>query len=102
MPAAGVAPEDHVEVWLIDSPDPERNPHLEFVLDDTVEVISELRAAGKTVYLHCVRAESRTPTLAALYAMRAFGQSGPEAFEAVQQSLPRANPNPLFRSILGV
>ncbi|MCZ3386974.1 MAG: hypothetical protein LH630_08420, partial [Actinomycetia bacterium] len=25
---------DHVEVWLIDSPDPEANPNLEFVIDD--------------------------------------------------------------------
>ncbi|MCY7300199.1 MAG: hypothetical protein LH616_13435, partial [Ilumatobacteraceae bacterium] len=27
-------PQDHVEVWLIDSPDPEANPNLEFVIDD--------------------------------------------------------------------
>jgi ADP-ribosyl-[dinitrogen reductase] hydrolase len=67
VPAPGVAPADHVEVWLIDVPDSDQNPHLEFVFDDTVAAITNLRAEGKTVLLHCVQAQSRTPTLAALY-----------------------------------
>lgn len=101
-PAAGIAPEDHVEVWLIDSSWEGSNPHLEFVLEDTADVVAELRAEGKTVYLHCVRAESRTPTVAAMYAMRAHGQSAQEAFDSVVAVLPNAHPNSRFRQALGV
>ena len=51
---AHVAPEDHVEFRLVDTSDPEDNPHLEFVLADAAAVIKELRDEGKTVFVHCV------------------------------------------------
>ncbi len=63
----GVAPEDHATFWVIDSPLGEDNAHAAFVLRDAAAAVERFRAEGKTVLLHCVRAESRTPTVAALY-----------------------------------
>ena len=86
----------HVDVRLIDSPDPERNPNLGFAIDDTVRFITAQRDADRTVYLHCVRAESRTPTIAAAYLSSLLGIPGTEALARVRQTLPNANPNPGF------
>ena len=60
----------HTEVRLIDSPEPDENPHLDYVLLDTVRLVEQLRAEGRTVLVHCVAAYSRTPTVAALYGAR--------------------------------
>ena len=68
VPMAGVRPQDHVEVWLMDSEDPAANPNLGFVYADTAAVIRVLRAEGRRVLLHCVAAEQRTPTVAVAYA----------------------------------
>lgn len=57
-----------VEVRLIDDCDPAKNLNLDFVLTDTVAVVAALRAEGHTVLLHCAQAQSRTPSVAALYA----------------------------------
>ncbi len=92
--------DEHVDVRLIDSPHTALNPNLEFVIDDTVRYITARRDAGKTVYLHCVRAESRTPAVAAAYLANRLGISGPDALERVRQTLPNANPNPGFVSYL--
>jgi ADP-ribosyl-[dinitrogen reductase] hydrolase len=88
----------HVEVRLIDRVG--ANPHLAFVLDDTVRVVEELRAAGRTVLVHCVQAQSRTPTVAALYGMRRRGVPAAEALADVMRVLPSAHPNPEFRAAL--
>ena len=69
-PAEGIAPQHHVEVWLIDRSDPSENPNLDLVLRDAVDAVDALRAEGRTVLLHCVQAQSRTPTVAALYGSR--------------------------------
>lgn len=58
---------EHLEVRLVDQDEVEYNPNLGFVLRDTVELLPKLRAEGKTVLLHCVQAQSRTPTVAALF-----------------------------------
>ncbi len=99
VPAAGVAPEDHVEVWLVDSSRRVANPNLQFVLADTAEVLADLRAEGKTVLLHCVQAQSRTPTVAALYAV-GLGIPGEQALADVCSALPHAQPNPAFKAAL--
>ena len=65
----------HVEVRLIDRPEVDENPHLDFVLTDAVRAVERLRAEGRTVLLHCVGAYSRTPTVAALYGARRSGIS---------------------------
>ena len=68
VPMAGVRPQDHVEVWLMDSEDPTDNPNLGFVFADTAAVLAALRAEGRRVLLHCVAGEQRTPTVAVAYA----------------------------------
>ena len=100
-PAPRVAAADHVEVWLIDVEDRAENPHLEFVLHDTVRTIAELRAQGRTVLLHCVASESRTPTVAALYGAHVAGITAAHALDEVKAVLPQARPNPTFAQVLG-
>ncbi|CAJ1581903.1 ADP-ribosylglycohydrolase family protein [[Mycobacterium] wendilense] len=90
----------HVEVRLIDRTDPDENPHLDFVLLDTVRAIEALRAQGRTVLVHCAEAYSRTPTVAALYGARLRGVSVNEALQDVLAVLPDANPNAAFREAL--
>ncbi len=87
----------HLEARLIDSADPDENPHLDFVLCDTVRTIDDLRAQGRTVLVHCVEAYSRTPTVAALYGAR---RGVDDALQDVLAVLPDANPNPAFREAL--
>lgn len=55
---------------LCEEIEPDANPNLDFVLIDTVRLIEQLRNEGRTVLLHCVACQSRTPTVAALYAAR--------------------------------
>ena len=97
---AGVAPGDHVEVWLLDERDRAKNPNLDLVLADTADTVAALRAEGRTVLLHCVAAHSRTPTVAALYAHRHRGVPMDQAITEVSNALPAANPNPGFRAAL--
>jgi ADP-ribosyl-[dinitrogen reductase] hydrolase len=89
-----------VEVRLVDRTGPDENGHLDFVLDDTVTLIQQLRAEGHTVLLHCVQAYSRTPTVAALYGARQHGTSTESALADVLAVLPSAYPNPAFRLAL--
>jgi ADP-ribosyl-[dinitrogen reductase] hydrolase len=100
VPASGVAAGDHVELWLIDDRDPARNRNLDFVLADAAAAVAALRAEGKTVLLHCVQAESRTPAVAALYGARLTGRTPVEALADIVKVLPRANPNVAFRAAL--
>ena len=90
----------HVEVRLIDRPERDENPNLDFVLLDTVRVIEQLRREGRTVLVHCVGAYSRTPTVAALYGARLRDISGGDALHDVIAALPGANPNRAFRQAL--
>jgi len=46
VPAVGVRPNDHVEVWLVDYPDPAHNPNRRFVLHDAVDALEALRTEG--------------------------------------------------------
>ncbi|MEV5053670.1 ADP-ribosylglycohydrolase family protein [Arthrobacter sp. LAR12-1-1.1] len=96
-----VAAEDHAAFWVVDSPFGEDNAHAAFVLRDAAAAVERFRTEGKTVLLHCVRAESRTPTVAALYGARVAGVSPIEALEDVRRVLPGTNPNPLFLRLLG-
>jgi ADP-ribosyl-[dinitrogen reductase] hydrolase len=85
---------------LIDIVDPDTNPNLDFVLTDTVRLIEQLRNEGRTVLLHCVACQSRTPTVAALYGARKQGISGMLALQDVTAVLPNAWPNSDFRRAL--
>ena len=90
----------HVEVRLIDRPERDENPNLDFVLLDTVRVIEQLRREGRTVLVHCVGAYSRTPTVGALYGARLRNVSTDDALRDVMTALPGAHPNSAFRAAL--
>lgn len=81
---------EHVEVWLIDDSDPAKNPNLDLVLTDAADAVAAFRAEGKTVLLHCVQAQSRTPTVAALYAARHRGVPVEQALAEIVAALPAA------------
>ncbi|MFC7847115.1 ADP-ribosylglycohydrolase family protein [Arthrobacter sp. NPDC057388] len=89
---------DHATFWLADSVN---NADPDFVLREAAAAVERYRAEGKTVLLHCVRAESRTPTVAALYGAQAAGVTPLRALEDVRRVLPGARPNPLFMELLG-
>lgn len=97
--APAVAAADHLTFWLVDSADLAENAHLEFVLRDAAQTVAQFRAEGRTVYLHCVQAESRTPTVAALYGAL-LGGSAVESLERVTRALPNARPNAAFMEVL--
>ena len=87
---------DHAEVWLVDG----TNPYPEFTLQDAAETVLRFREEGKRVLLHCVRMESRTPTVAAFYGSLVTGSSRLEALERVRTVLPNAAPHQAFRRLL--
>lgn len=91
---------DHVEVWLIDKDESEANPNLDLVLRDTADAIAALRAEGKTVLLHCVQAQSRTPSVAALYAALHRGVPVEQALADIVAALPAASPKRFLREAL--
>jgi ADP-ribosyl-[dinitrogen reductase] hydrolase len=91
---------EQIDIRLIDIVDPDANPNLDFVLTDTVRVIEQLREEGRTVLLHCVACQSRTPTVAALYGARRQGISGLLALEDVTEVLPDSWPNSDFRKAI--
>ena len=99
-PASGVATGDHLEVWLIDSDDTAVNPNLDYVLNQAADAVAVFRAEGRTVLLHCVQAQSRTPAVAALYSARHRGVAISQAFTEVQSALPDAHPNAAFRAAI--
>jgi protein-tyrosine phosphatase len=93
-PLPGVAPEDHVESWLIDQDD--ANLDLAGQLVDAASAVRGLRAEGKTVLLHCVHAHTRTPSVAAVYGALVTGSTPREALDRVVAVLPSANPRRSF------
>lgn len=101
LPGDAVGPRDHVEVWLVDDPDPAKNPHLDFVLLDAARAVAKFRAEGRTVLVHCVQAQSRTPTVAALYGALVTGQPPLQCLGEVRRALPNAHPNPAMIEALG-
>ena len=91
---------EQLDVRLIDDAGPDANANLDFVLTDTVRLIEQLRNEGRTVLVHCVAAQSRTPTVAALYGAHKQGISGEAALREVTSVLPYAYPNSDFRRAL--
>ncbi len=93
-PLPGVPPEDHVELWVIDKDD--ANNDLGGQLLDAAQAVRELRAEGKTVLLHCVHAQTRTPTAAAVYGALVTGSTPLQALDRVMRVLPAARPRRSF------
>ncbi len=79
----------HHIVWLIDQPG---NADAARVLADTADAIGELREEGKTVFVHCVRAESRTPTVAMAWLVRRHGYEVERAITEVLDTMSSADP----------
>lgn len=100
VPAPGIRPDDHIEVWLKDDPDPAHNPNLALVLVEAADAVAALRAEGRTVLLHCVQAATRTPAVAALYAARHRGVGAAAALAAIHQVLPRNQLNRTYLAAL--
>jgi len=92
-------PRDHIEVWLVDQDD--ANNALPVVLADTASVIRDLRAEGKTVFVHCVHAQTRTPVVAAAYGGLITRSGMAEALVRVTDVLPNSNPRRSFAAALG-
>jgi protein-tyrosine phosphatase len=91
---------EQIDIRLIDIVDSDANPNLDFVLNDTVRLIEQLRKEGRTVLLHCVACQSRTPTVAAPYGARRQGISGVLALQDIASVLPDAWPNSDFQKAL--
>lgn len=53
----GVELTDNVEMWLVASGKPAKNPNSAYVLHDAVDAVKAI-AEGRTVLLHCVQAQS--------------------------------------------
>ncbi|WP_308465646.1 ADP-ribosylglycohydrolase family protein [Rathayibacter soli] len=92
---ARVAPEDHIEVWLIDEDG--ANLNVDLVLADTADAIASLRAEGHTVLVHCFEARSRTPSVAAAYAVRQRGVPAAQVLAEVRVALSDADPKPFLQ-----
>jgi hypothetical protein len=91
---------EHHEVWLVDG---EHNADVAFVLADTADAVETLRREVGTVFVHCVRAESRTPTVAAAWLVRHRGYDPDAALAEVRRAMPQANPcNALRVGLKGV
>lgn len=88
----------HHVVRLLDT-DAADNPNIEFVIDDAARTVLSLREEGKRVFLHCVAAHSRTPTVAVRVAMLAGASLG-DATRAVLGALPMAQPRSFLREAL--
>jgi len=89
IPAAGIGPADHLQLWLIDADDETLNPHLSYVLRDVARSIASLRTEGKTVLVHCVAAQQRTPSAALAYA-RLLGVPADQARLDIRAALKSA------------
>lgn len=98
VPLQGVAPEDHVEVWLVDEED--ANNDLPAVLRDAAQAVRLLRGEGKTVLVHCVHGHTRTPVVAAAYGAQLTGASTRAALERVLAVLPSAHPRQSIAAVL--
>ncbi len=81
---------DHEVVWLLDQPG---NANAARVLADTADAIAAFRSANKTVFVHCVRAESRTPTVAMAWLIRHQGYEVESAITEVLATMRSAAPD---------
>lgn len=74
---------EHQVVGLLDT-NAADNPNLGLVLADTADHLARCVAERKRVFVHCVRAENRTPAVAAAYLIRTRGMEAGAAIDRVQ------------------
>ncbi|WP_306215343.1 ADP-ribosylglycohydrolase family protein [Actinoplanes sp. RD1] len=82
---ASVPAENQVQVWLVDQAG--ANANTAFAVDQAARAVAELRDEGHKVLLHCAAGQSRTPAVAARYAMLRTGRSGPAALAEMRTLL---------------
>lgn len=70
VPFEGVAPENHVEIWLVSSLDPDLNPNYDFAVDQATKAIKTLLEEGRRVLVHCTRSVHRTPQIVTRFLVR--------------------------------
>ncbi len=85
---------EHRVIGLIDG-GPFDNPNLAFVLADTADFIASRAAGGHKVYVHCVAAQNRTPSVAATFLTRHRAMDVDAALSTVEAALHH-RPTPLF------
>lgn len=95
LPAA-----NHISVLLIDSDEPDTNAHVPFLFHQIAQAIQELLDEGNELLVHCVQAQSRTPSALIAHLMINEGKSFDDAWAEVQQALPSAQPIDTFKSAL--
>jgi ADP-ribosylglycohydrolase len=95
----GLPQGDRIEVRLIDEGG-SANPHLRLVMEEAADAVAAFRAEGKRVLLHCVAAQSRTPSVAALYSVRHLGVAPDVALREVRDALPAAAPKPALADVV--
>ena len=88
---------EHVEFWLIDSWSANDNPNLRFVLKDAADTVAALVSEGRTVFLHCVAAHNRTPSVAALYLALHCGVDVDDAIRIADQQCGNNGDNQFLR-----
>ena len=81
-----MAEDDRVELLLIDDDTGLKNRNLHFMLDDGARAACQLRHEGRRVLIHCVNAESRSPSVAARYGVLR-GDTADEARQEVRAAL---------------
>lgn len=77
-----------------------RERELDFTLWDAADAVAQPRAEGRTVYLHCVQAHTRTPVVATLYGRRVWGVTSDQAVADLARVLPASRPNRDFGAAL--
>lgn len=82
---------EHHVLGLLDTT-VEDNPNLVFLLDDLVQGIGELVDEGRLVFVHCVKAQSRTPTVAAAWLGRRESLGAAMALDRAATVLDRPVP----------
>lgn len=87
VPAPGIAPRDHLELWINEDDEEDSNPHLDFVLDDVSSALRQFRAEGKRVLVHCRQGTQRTPAVALRYAVD-LGVAPELAERSIREALP--------------
>jgi hypothetical protein len=73
--------------------DNDTNADLVFVLADTADAVESLRQEHGSVFVHCVKCESRTPSVAIAWLIRHGGMTFEAAKAVVSETMPNAHPN---------
>ncbi len=82
---------EHHVLGLLDTT-AEENPNLDLLLSDTVDTVHQLTQDQRSVFVHCVAAENRTPTVAALWLARYHGHTAEQALEVTGSALHLPKP----------